>query len=149
MREIFGRLPMTAKFDFNYIRFLLRNCMANFLGVTRSISVFLTASLLTVVISSCSSPRQKILGKWKVPEQYSNTPNLTATMEFLSNGTYIIKMNTYCDNCVDRYEFISEDKLILYNRGKSLGVSNIKFEGDYLIVISEERNETHYLERIK
>ena len=123
--------------------------MANFLGVTRSISVFLTASLLTVILSSCSSPRQKILGKWKVPEQYHNKPNLTITMEFLDNGTYIIKMNDYCDNCVDRYEFISEDKLVLYNKGQSSGIVNTKFEGDYLIMTSVERNETKHFERIK
>jgi len=123
--------------------------MANFLGLPRSISVFLTASLLTVILSSCSSPRQKIIGKWKVPEQYHNKPNLIITMEFLNNGTYLVKMNDYCDNCVDRYEFISEDKMVLYNKGKSSDIANIKFEGDYLIMTNLGENETKHFERIK
>ena len=123
--------------------------MANFLGVTRSISLFLTASLLTVVLSSCNSPRQKILGKWKVPEQYHNQPNLTVNMEFLNNGTYIVEMNYYCDNCVDRYEFISEDQIILYNKGKSSDIAKVKFEGNYLIMTSVERNKAAHFERIK
>ena len=87
----------------------------------RSRIVFFSFTILTIILSSCTSIKSKIVeGRWRIVDDKP----VILTVEFFPDGTFSTRLNGECPSephsCVEKWRFVSDEQLALTDGKREL-----------------------------
>ena len=92
----------------------------------RSRIAFFSFTLLTIILSSCTSIRSKTIeGRWRYIDDQSLQGNTVIfTLEFFPDGTFSPRKNGECPSepysCQEKWRFVSDDQLAMTDGNREL-----------------------------
>jgi|GEM_PF-1574669 len=92
----------------------------------RSKTVLLFFTILTIILSSCTSIKSKIVeGRWRIVDnQKIQGEPAILTVEFFPDGTFSTRLNGECPSephsCIEKWRFVSDDHLALTDGKREL-----------------------------